>query len=82
MRLEISQPRESTTVITDEFRTASYTVMPVKNADNMSVVMKTGQAGEAVIARFDFRTLRADRFWLQGKEIDITQYLQKKTFSS
>ena len=82
MRLEVSQPREGTTVVEDEFRTASYTITPVKNADNMAVVMKAGQVGEEVIAKFDFRTLRADRFWLHGKELDISKYLQKKTFSS
>lgn len=82
MRLDVSQPREHTTIITDEFRTASYTITPVKNAENMSVVMKTGQSGEEVIAKFDFRTLRADRFWLRGQEMDIAKYLQKKTFSS
>ena len=74
MRLEVSQPREGTTVVEDEFRTASYTITPVKNADNMTVVMKAGQAGEEVIAKFDFRTLRADRFWLHGKELDISKY--------
>ena len=58
MRLEVSQPREGTTVVEDEFRTASYTITPVKNADNMAVVMKAGQVGEEVIAKFDFRTLR------------------------
>ena len=80
MRLHITHERDWTLAIADEDRTCVYAVRPTSLAS--ASVVKTGQAGDETLARFRFRTFKADRIILRGKVCSASELLEKKLFSS
>jgi len=80
MRLNITPARDGTQTIADEDRTAVYTVRAPSHA--VVAVVKTGQAGDETLARFEFRTFRPDRIVLRGAVHNAHTILAKEWFSS